>query len=104
MNHVSDENKEKYDFCLVSLWNEPVFVNPLYNFTRTAINKITAPIISKKLFEINPNIAISEDEKSVLRYQIKYPCAPALLALAAVLEEKYRVCIISLDVERKQTD
>ena len=104
MNHVSDENKGKYDFCLVSLWNEPVFVNPLYNFTRTAINKITAPIISKKLFEINPNIAISEDEKSVLRYQIKYPCAPALLALAAVLEEKYRVCIISLDVEREQTD
>lgn len=103
MNHVSDKDTKTYDFCLVSLWNEPVFVNPLYHFTRTAINTLTSPIINRKLSEINSNIAISDDEKSVLRYQIKYPFAPALLALAAVLEKKYRVYLVSFNLEREKT-
>ena len=101
MNLFFEKDTKIYDFYLVSLWNEPVFVNPLYQFTRTAINVLTAPIINKKLNEIDSNIVISDDEKSILRYQVKYPCAPALLALAAVLEKKYRICIISLDVERE---
>ena len=101
MNPVTND-KPKFDFCLISLWNQHVSINPLYHFTRTAIDLITAPLINQKLNEISKEIIVSTDEKTMLRYQVKYPCAPALLSLAAVLEKKYSVRIVSLDIERER--
>ena len=92
----------QYDFCLICLWSHQVFVNPLYHFVRKALNSVTSEIIEEKLYSFNPNISINNKESSLLRYQIKYPCAPALLVLAAVLEKKYSVNVISLDVEKKK--
>lgn len=92
----------QYDFCLICLWSHQVFVNPLYHFVRKALNSVTSEIIKEKLYSFNPNISINNKESSLLRYQIKYPCAPALLVLAAVLEKKYSVNVISLDVEKKK--
>lgn len=104
MMHVSKKNKEKdiCDFCLIGLWSQQVSINPLYHFVRSSLNEITSEIIKDKLEKFNPNIKLSNDEESILRYQIKYPCAPALLALSAVLEDKYNVKIISLDVEKEK--
>ena len=104
MNPFSSKRdaKDVCDFCLISLWNTPVSINPLYHFVRKSLNEITSEEIKNRLRKINPNIKISNDEESILRYQIKYPCAPALLALAAVLEKKYNVRILSLDVEKEK--
>lgn len=96
------KNNYKYDFTLVSLWSEPVTVNPLYHFIRQNIDKLSSLLIESKLKSFNPTITLNSSEKNMLRYQTQYPCAPALLALASVVERNYKIKIISLDIEKER--
>ena len=99
---MSTKENDVYDYCLVSLWCHQVSINPLYHYVRSSLNKIMSDEIQKTLYKLNPEIQIQEDEKAVMRYQVKYPLAPALLVLAAVLEKNYKVRIVSLDLEREK--
>lgn len=92
----------QYDFCLICLWSHQVFVNPLYHFVRKALNSVTSEIIKEKLYSSIQTYQLIIKKVLYCGTKIKYPCAPALLVLAAVLEKKYSVNVISLDVEKKK--
>ncbi len=92
----------QYDVALVSVWTEPVHVNPSYQLIRNEINRYSRVLAARRLTEFmasNPERA--DEYGDVVRYQEQYPYCPGLLSIAAVLEEAgYRVLCVSLDVER----
>lgn len=96
------KEKEKYDFTLLSLWSHRVKINPLYHYVRSSLGELCSATIAKKLKEIDSSIDVNNEETALMRYQVKYPCAPGLLVLAAVLEKKYKVRVLCLDVEREK--
>jgi anaerobic magnesium-protoporphyrin IX monomethyl ester cyclase len=94
----------EYDVALVSVWTEPVCVNPSYQLIRNEINRYSRILAAERLTEFmtsNPDRA--SEYGDVVRYQDQFPYCPGLLSIAAVLEEAgFNVLCVSLDVERER--
>ena len=90
------------DVLLVSVWTEPVHVNPSYQLIRNEINRCSRLLAARRLKEfMEANAERAKEYGDMVRYQDQYPYCPGLLSIAAVLEDAgYRVRCVSLDVER----
>lgn len=88
---------------MVSIWTDTVNVNPMYHFVRQRTSELLKPEINRRLmnsgYPVIPSQSVNAD---VMRYQKLYPYAPALFALAAVLENNYSIGCIALDAEKEK--
>lgn len=91
-----------FDVLLLSVWTDPVRVNPAYQFLRQEIDACASKLAPQRLEAFfSRHGGHIEVYSRMLPYDVLYPYCPGLLALAAQLEASgFRVKCVSLDLER----